>query len=126
MDGLSGRIRLTSVMSEDEIFSEIRSVFRVPMANNYQFTFDALRSTGGQNKTLVVPALSSSYKWTASALASKNVKTPIYILAREPLKVCAMRIYNQQLFAMELYYIIRRCFIHAHNYVWVIQKKIVK
>ena len=90
MDGLSGRIRLTSDMTEDEIFSEIHSVFRVPMANNDQFTFDVLQSTGGQNKTLVVPALSSSYKWTASALASKNVKTSIYILAREPLKVCAM------------------------------------
>ena len=51
-DGLSGRIRLTSDMTEDEIFSEIRSVFRVPMANNDQFTFDVLQSTGGQNKTI--------------------------------------------------------------------------
>ena len=86
-DGLTGRIRLTSDMTEDELFSEIRSVFQVPMGGNDRFAFDVLQSTGGQNKTLVVPALSSSYKWTASALAPKNVKTPIYIIAREPLKV---------------------------------------
>ena len=67
-------------MTENEIFSEIRSVFRVPMAGNDHFAFDVLQSTGGQNKTLVVPALPSSYKWTASVLAPKNVKTPIYIL----------------------------------------------
>ena len=60
------------------------------MGGNDRFAFDVLQSTGGQNKTLVVPALSSSYKWTASALAPKNVKTPIYIIAREPLKVCVM------------------------------------
>ena len=86
-DGLIGRIRLTSEMSEDEIFDEIRSVFRIPMAGTDHFSFDVLQSAGGQSKTLVVPALSSSYKWTASALAPKNVKTPIYILAREPFKV---------------------------------------
>lgn len=57
------------------------------MAGNEQFLFDVLQSTGGRNKKLVIPALSRSYEWTASALAPKNVKTPIYILAREPLKV---------------------------------------
>ena len=87
-DGLVGRICLTSDMSEDDIFKEIRSVFRGPMEDNEYFKFNILQSTGGSSKTLVVPALSSSYKWTASAVAPKHVKTPIYILAREPLKVC--------------------------------------
>ena len=86
-DGLIGRIRLTSDMSEDDIFDEIRSVFRIPMAGADRFSFNVLQSAGGQSKMLVIPALSNSYKWTASALAPKNVKTPIYILAREPLKV---------------------------------------
>ena len=82
-EGLVGRIRLTSEMSQDDIFTEIRSVFKGPMGNNDEF--DVLQSTGGGSKSLVVPALSSSYQWTASALAPK---TPIYILAKEPLKVC--------------------------------------
>lgn len=86
--GLVGRIRLTSDMSEDEIYDEIRSVFDGPMRGNRNFKFNILQGTGGSTKTLVVPSLSSSYKWTASAVAPKNVKTPIYILAREPLKVC--------------------------------------
>lgn len=58
------------------------------MGNKLNFQFDVLQSTGGANKSLVVPTLSSSYEWTASAMSPKNVKTPIYILAREPLKVC--------------------------------------
>ena len=56
-DGLIGKIRLTSEMSEDDIFAEIRSVFQVPMAGNDRFLFDVLQSTGGSNKTLVIPAL---------------------------------------------------------------------
>jgi hypothetical protein len=72
-------------MSEDDIFDEIRSVFKGPMRGN---KFSILQGTGGSSKTLVIPSLSSSYQWTASAVAPKNVKTPIYILAREPLKVC--------------------------------------
>ena len=75
-------------MTEDELLSEIHSVFQVPMGGNDRFAFDVLQSTGGQNKALVVLSLSSSLKWTASALAPKNVKTPIYIIVREPLKVC--------------------------------------
>ena len=78
-DGLVGRICLTSDMSEDDIFKEIRSVFRGPMEDNEYFKFNILQSTGGSSKTLVVPALSSSYEWTASAVAPKHVKTPIYI-----------------------------------------------
>ena len=87
--GLVGCIRLTSDMSEEDVFDEIRSVFKGPMGGNKNFKFNILQGAGGSSKTLVIPSVSSSYQWTASGVAPKNVKTPIYILAREPLKVCA-------------------------------------
>lgn len=85
--GLFGRIRLSSDMSEEELFDEIRSVFHGPMAGKRDFQFEILQQTGGGSKTLTVPALSSSYVWTAGAIAPKHTKTPIYILAKEPLMV---------------------------------------
>ena len=78
--GLVGRVRLTSDMSEDDIFDEIRSVFKGPMRGNRNFIFSILQGTDGSSKTLVIPSLSSSYQWTASAVAPKNVKTPIIYL----------------------------------------------
>lgn len=72
-------------MSEEEIFDEIRSVFRVPMGENSSFSFDVLQPTGGKRKELIIPALSSSYKWTASSIVPKNAKSPLYIIAKEPL-----------------------------------------
>ena len=35
----------------------------------------------------MIPELSHSYRWTASAVAGRNAKTPIYIIADEPLEV---------------------------------------
>jgi hypothetical protein len=109
-------------MTENEIFSEIRSVFRVPMAGNDHFAFDVLQSTGGQNKTLVVPALPSSYKWTASVLAPKNVKTPIYILQGSHSRCvqCDTVTIGTIKPCMELYCIIP-VLICAQNYVRVVQ-----
>ena len=75
-------------MSESEIFDEIRSVFRVPMDNDDAFQFKILQSSGGESRCLMVPELSHSYQWTASAVAGRNAKTPIYILAEDPLVVC--------------------------------------
>ena len=80
-----GRILLTSEMSEEYIFAEIRSVFNTPMGGKMDFQFEILQSTGGKTKTLVCPALSSTYKWTAGSLAPKNVKTPIYISLQQSL-----------------------------------------
>ena len=84
---LSGKIRLTSAMTEDEIMNEIRSVFEGPMMFNDNFKFQILQSSGGNSKSLAVPVQSSSFKWTASSIAGKNAKVPIYILANEKLKV---------------------------------------
>ena len=84
---LIGKIRLTSAMSEDEIMDEIRSVFSVPMDSDPLFRFKILQSSGGGCKSLNVPVVSASYKWTAGAVAGKNAKVPIYILAMDRLEV---------------------------------------
>ena len=84
-NGLIGKIRVTSEMSESEIFDEIRSVFSQPMNGDPNFRFDVLQSAGGRCKSLVVPSTSESFQWTASAIAPKNTKMPIYIIAREQL-----------------------------------------
>ena len=87
-NGLMGKIRLSSSMSEEMIMDEIRSVFRRPMEDKDNFMFPILQPSGGSSKSLSIPALSSSYKWTAGAVAGKNSKMPIYILAEDPLEVC--------------------------------------
>ena len=91
---LIGKIQLRSDMKEKEIFKEIRSVFRTPMGFDNQFQFRILQSTGGETKGLMVPGLSESYKWTASAVAGRNAKVPIYILAEDQLEVC---VHNMEL-----------------------------
>ena len=85
---LIGKIRLSSAMTEDKIMEEIRSVFRTPMDEDSRFPFQILQSSGGSSKSLTIPVLSASYQWTAGAVAGKNSKTPIYILAEDKLKVC--------------------------------------
>ena len=40
---------------------------------------------GGTSKSLAIPSVSDSFKWTASAIVPKNSKVPLYILAKEPL-----------------------------------------
>ena len=88
-NGLLGKIRITSSMKEEEIMKEIRSVFRYPMGDDSQFNFVTLQRSGGASKTLTVPALSSSYTWTASSVAG-NAKSPIYILAEDVLMVSSV------------------------------------
>ena len=90
-NGLMGKIRLSSSMTEEEIMSEIRSVFSVPMKNQSNFAFKILQPSGGSSKSLSVPALSSS---TASAIAGKSSKMPIYVLASDKLEVSYIASYN--------------------------------
>ena len=85
-----GKIHLTSSMSEPEIMNEIRSVFKKPMKSNPNFPFKVLQPTGGSSKGLSIPALSSSFKWTASAIAGKSNKVIIYILAEDELQVSSL------------------------------------
>ena len=44
-NGLKGKIQLTSDITEEEIFAEIRSVFQEPMGNNKSFPFQILQPT---------------------------------------------------------------------------------
>ena len=82
---LIGNVRLRSDMTEDELMSEIRSVFSVPMRQDSLFQFKILKSCGGGSRSLRIRQVSSSYKWTASTIAGKNSKCPIYILAEDDL-----------------------------------------
>ena len=70
-------------MSED-ITDEIRSVFKCPFRDQ-EFSFNILQHDGGKFKSLV-PSLSSSFSWTASAVAGSS-KSPIYILTRTNIDV---------------------------------------
>lgn len=84
---LLGKIQLQSTMTEEEIFAEIRSVFQCPMGYDDDFMFTILQQSGGGSKFLMVPELSSSYKWTVSAVAGRNSKVPIYVIADDRLQV---------------------------------------
>ena len=86
-NGLIGKIRLMSSMSERQIMDEIKSVFTKPMKGKADFAFKILRPSGGSSKTLSIPALSSSFRRTAGVIAGKNSKMPIYIMADEDLEV---------------------------------------
>ena len=85
---LIGKIRLKSTMTESDIMDEIRSVFRKPMNEDLLFRFEILQHSGFGSKCLSIPEVSSSYEWSASSVAGKNPKSPIYILALDKLKVC--------------------------------------
>lgn len=74
-------------MTEEEIFSEIRRVFCNPMRGSKDFPFEILQSTGGSSRSLTVPAVSSTFKWTAGAIVPKGTKLPLYILAQDTLQV---------------------------------------
>lgn len=84
---LVGKIQLDSAMSQADIFHEVRSVFRTPMRGDNFFRFKVLQSSGGDSRNLVIPEVSKSYRWTASAFAGKNAKTPVYIMAMDDLNV---------------------------------------
>lgn len=84
-NGLIGKIHLESDWSEDEVFAEIRSVFSDPMDGDASFPFKILLLTGSGTKSLTIPSLSSSYKWTPKEVAGR-ADSFIYILAEKDLK----------------------------------------
>ena len=112
-NGLKGKIRLTSAMSEEEIMDEIRSVFRRPF-NDKKFSFSILQAGGGKYKSLLVPSLSSSFVWTASAVAGSS-KSPIYILSHSDVDVILFLVH----FMMK-YHVTLVCSICSHKWGWVI------
>ena len=84
--GLTGKIKLSSDMTESQIFAEICSVFKEATKGD-KLQFSILQPTGSSAKSLAIPKTSDSYRWSASGVAGKNAKVPIYILAEEMLKV---------------------------------------
>ncbi len=81
--GLIGKIRLTSLMNEDDVRQEISSVFRSPMGNDPYFPFTFLQETVEGSKTLRILLLSPSYELTAEQVAQLGgQKKTIYILAQ--------------------------------------------
>ncbi len=76
---LIGKIHLESDWSE-EVFNEL--FFCGPMQNESNFPFDILQLAGSGTKSLVVPALSSSFKWTPKEVAGRYDST-VYILCKK-------------------------------------------
>ena len=86
--GLTGKLHLTSSMTEEQVENEIRSVFKEPMANDPKFPFCFLQSTGGGSKLLSIPSVSSSFRWNAQQVARlATQRGAIYILAEAELKL---------------------------------------
>ena len=71
MNKLVGKIQINSGMVQGDIFREVRSVFRTRMGDDDHFQFKVLQSAGGDSRNLVIPQLSPTYRWTASAFAGK-------------------------------------------------------
>ena len=87
--GLIGKIHLTSDVTVDEVASEVRSVFKKPMAGRSDFPFEYLQPTGTGSRCLTIPAVASSFAWTAKQVArlSTSGTGTIYILAKANLEV---------------------------------------
>lgn len=81
--GLIGKIHLTSEMTEADIKHENRTAFRGPMSGDPNFPFLFLQPAGEGAKCLIIPAQSSTYRWTAQQVARLGgQKNTIYILAQ--------------------------------------------
>lgn len=82
--GLIGKVHLTSMMSEEDVRNEVRSVFQGPMGGQPNFPFAFLQPTGYGSKSLTIPAVSASFEWSAQQVAKLGGnKGTIYIVAEE-------------------------------------------
>ena len=100
--GLLGKIQFSSVMSAQEMRSEICRVFAVPMGlcevdieAEKLFPFVYLQRTGAGSRSLCVPAVSQSFEWNGRQVATLAKSGGfIYILAGQdlskPVKVCEL------------------------------------
>ena len=85
--GLIGKVHLISTMTEEEVKSEIFSVFANQMKENEQFPFTFLQCNGGGSKTLIAPTVSKHFQWTAQQVVSLAGQGAIYILANDDLNI---------------------------------------
>ena len=79
--GLIRKIHLESTWSDSEVLDEIRSVFEDAMGKDDSFPFNFLQVTGTGTKSLILPKVSASYKWTPKEVAGRADR-PLYILLR--------------------------------------------
>ena len=108
--GLIGKVHLTSEMTVDEVASEVRSVFRKPMANRPDFPFDYLQPTGTGSRCLTIPSVSSSFAWTAKQVARLGTSTgTIYILAKDDLDLDeeVIHVYTCHVHGVDLYMMLK-------------------
>ena len=81
--GLIGKLHLTSEMTEADIKQEIRTIFQGPMGGDPTFPFVFLQPAGEGSRSLIIPAQSSTYRWTAQQVARLGgQKNTTYILAQ--------------------------------------------
>ena len=86
--GLIGKIRLVSTMTVQDIETEVRSVFVKAMGGKHDFPFLFLQPTGSGSRSLSMPAISTSFQWTAQQVAKLGAnKQTIYILATDELEL---------------------------------------
>lgn len=83
--GLIGKIHLESTWTESEVQDEIRSVFEDVMDKDDSFPFNFLQVTGTGSKSLILPKVSASYKWTPREVAGRADR-PLYILLKRHMK----------------------------------------
>ena len=84
--GLIGKLHLLSSMTVEEVQEEICSVFSKPMGGRKDFPFTYLQPTGAGTRTLTVPSVSPSFRWTAQQVAKMGSSSQaIYIIAKDKL-----------------------------------------
>ena len=71
--GLQGKVTLSSDMSEEEIFREIRSAFADAMGKDDAFPFTFLQCAGSGAKSLSSPSLSTSFQWTVPEVINGEI-----------------------------------------------------
>ena len=73
-------------MTDEEVATEICSIFKGPMGGSLTFPFQYLQPTGGGSKSLTVPSQSAAFKWTPQQVARLAGQSgTIYILAQSEL-----------------------------------------
>ena len=82
--GLQGKVTLSSDMTEEAMLDEVRSAFAEAMGHDPCFPFTFLQVSGSGTKTLAVPSLSASFRWTPQEVC-KLGRTCVYILSEKKL-----------------------------------------
>lgn len=122
-NGLIGKIRLASDMEEDEILSEIRSVFASAMGHDPAFPFSLLQRCGPGTNALTAPSLSLSFSWTAREVIRLAGQGCIYVKAERELVLprrVEVHVSIVAYVALSMYMYIHMYAMHTYMYVWYV------